>query len=103
MNKKGPSIPTAAATVKKTVANKNSKEAVVYVGPTIIGVAKQNTVYNNGIPAALKAAIEESPIIGNLVIPTNKLPMALKEIASKQGAMQIYFDKAKQYNPKKGA
>lgn len=99
-------IPTAAAIEKKAVVNKKSKEAaketMAYVGPTIIGVAVQNTFYKNGIPDALKAAIEEAPIIGNLLVPISKLPMALKEIESKQGAMHIYIENAKQYKPKKG-
>ena len=100
-------VPTAATTIKETVVIKKGKETtnekVVYVGPSITGVVVQNTIFNNGIPAALKAAIDEAPIIGNLLIPISKLPMALKEIASQQGAMHIYIENAKQYKPKKGA
>jgi len=92
---------------EETVMNEENKKAVietmVYVGQTIAGVATQNTFFNNGIPDALKAVIEEVPAIGGLLIPINKLPMALKEIESKQGAMHIYIENAKQYKPKKGA
>jgi hypothetical protein len=100
-------IPIIATVEKTTVESKSSmetmKETMVYVGPTIIGVAVQNTFFNNGIPDALKAAIADAPIIGNLLIPISKLPMALKEIENKQGAMHIYIQNAKQYKPKKGA
>lgn len=60
----------------------------VYCGPTIPGVAKQFTVYTNGIPPALAAATEKNPILGSLVIPLDKLPDAMRQL--REGAGSIY-------------
>jgi len=80
----------------------SEKESMVYVGPTINGVAVQYTVYNNGISAELKTAIEAMPVIGNLIVPITKLSSTMQNLSNHQGAMHIQFEKAKQYKPKKG-
>lgn len=64
---------------------------VVYCGPTIPGVAKQFTFYNNGIPAPLSAAIEKYPPMGGLVIPLDQLPEAMKKLNGKQGHIYRLF------------
>lgn len=95
---------TAQPASKKASQKKNSasREIVVYLGPTIAGVVVQNTVFNNGITAALKTAIEEEPSIGNLLVPISKLPYALKEINNKNGAMYVLNETAKRYKPMRG-
>ncbi len=92
-------------TIKMTDLKKGSKlvkEKVMYVGPTITGVVIQNTIFSNGIPDTLQAVINDMPSIGNLLVPISKLPDALTQINSKQGAMHIFNENAKQYKPKKG-
>ena len=42
---------------------------VVYCGPSIKGVAKQFTAYNNGIPEGLKAATEKNKVLTALIVP----------------------------------
>ena len=42
---------------------------VVYCGPSIKGVAKQFTAYNNRIPEGLKAATEKNKVLAALIVP----------------------------------
>ena len=68
-----------------TKKTKQTTGTVVYCGPTIPGVAKQNTFYTNGIPTSLEEAIEKNPSLGGLVIPLDQLPEATKKINGKYG------------------
>lgn len=90
----------------KKADTKETKEPIggkiAYAGPTITGVVTSNTVFSNGIPAVLAAAIEEMPSLGKLLVPISRFPAALSEINNKQGAMHIFYEYAKQYRPKKG-
>lgn len=61
---------------------------VVYVGPTVPGVANQNTFYSNGIPTPLAEAIAKNPAMGGLVIPLDQLPDAMKKLRG--GCGHIY-------------
>lgn len=76
----------------KKIRKKN--ETVVYVGPTITGLAMQNTTFNNGIPEKLQGLIKERPILGNLLIPISSLSAALGEISRKEGAAFTAFKAA---------
>ena len=49
------------AKAKKT---EQTAGTVVYVGPTVPGVANQNTFYSNGIPTPLAEAIAKNPTMG---------------------------------------
>lgn len=60
----------------------------VYCGPTIPGVAKQFTFYQDGIPAALEAARKQTPAIGGLLVPLEELPEAMRQL--REGAGNIY-------------
>lgn len=71
------------------MAKKVQKEptTVVYVGPSIVGVVKQNTIFNNGVPKALAAAVEETPAMAGLIVELEQLPQALKQLREKRGAI----------------
>lgn len=58
---------------------------VVYVGPTVPGVANQNTFYTNGIPTPLAEAIVKQPAMEGLVVPLEQLPEAMKNLRSGTG------------------
>lgn len=66
---------------------------IVYVGPTIIGVATRNTVYD-GIPASLQTAIQDAPYLGNLCVPVSGLADAMNQIRQKSGAIYTMYKKA---------
>lgn len=57
----------------------------IYVGPTILGVAIKNTVYENEIPVSLQNAIKENPCFSNLVIGIEQYPVAECMIRNKRG------------------
>lgn len=67
---------------------------IVYVGPTIPGVANRNTVFDGSLPQSLQTAIQETPIIGNLVIPISRLSDALTQIRTKSGSIYTIYQKA---------
>lgn len=69
---------------------------LIYIGPTIPGVAKENTVYNNGLPETLSKKAEEVPAIKALIIPVEKLAAASVELAKPGSALSIVYNKIKQ-------
>lgn len=87
-----------AAKPKVQAAEKESaaKGPMMYVGPTIPGVAVQNTVYTEK-PEALEEAQKECPEIGNLYLPIMKYAMAEQMIRKKTGYIYTAFNKALEY------
>nr|DAO39123.1 MAG TPA: hypothetical protein [Caudoviricetes sp.] len=89
---------------KNTEVVENEPEAVVqaekilmYVGPTIVGVASHGTVLNNGLTESLKATIEKEPAIRGLLIPIENAAAALREIDTKTGATYSLYEKVANY------
>lgn len=80
---------TKAAAKKEAV----QKETVMYIGPSIKNVVATGTLYNNGLPDALKDEMERQPIIGNLIIPVGSLAAAQKELAKAGSALSIMYGK----------
>ncbi len=71
---------------------------VIYVGPTILGVATRNTTYDQ-IPATIMAAAETAPYLASLCVPASVLPEALRQIRAKEGAYWTFYNMAKGYRP----
>ena len=61
-------------TKKTTRKAAEAAGTVVYCGPSIRGVARQYTAYNNGIPQGLKEAAEKNKILAALIVPLEELP-----------------------------
>lgn len=59
----------------------------VYVGPTIPGVVKANTIFRNGLPAALSQRMEQDGAVKSLVIPLEDWPRVRQELAAGRGAL----------------
>lgn len=78
---------TAKAKKKDTSAS----GTVVYCGPTIPGVAKQFTIYNNGIPRTLAEEIVKTPATGGLVVPLDTLPAAMKQLHDGKGRIYTLY------------
>jgi hypothetical protein len=72
---------------------------VVYVGPTIIGLATRNTTYSE-IPQELREAAKEAPYLLSLCVPIGRLPVALDQIRKQQGGIYTFYQKAQGYTPK---
>lgn len=74
-------------------------ETVVYVGPTIAGIASHGTIYNNGLPEGLKKAIEKEPVFRGLVVPTANLAKAINDLQTKSGVTHTLYNKVLNYRP----
>jgi hypothetical protein len=74
---------------KKITAPENGPEPMAYVGPTIVGVAKHGTVFNNGIPKKLQEAVAEKPLLGKLIVKLSDFAEAQKSIIRKKG---VYYE-----------
>lgn len=72
------------------------KGTVVYIGPSLRGVADRNTIYNNGLPKELTGEIEKKPSLANLLVPLPQLAEAMKQINTRQGAYYAFYQKALQ-------
>lgn len=78
----------------KTKRTKKAAEAagtVVYCGPSIKGVARQFTAYNNGIPEGLKQAAEKNKILAALIVPLEDLPEAMRQLRQKSGRIYTLY------------
>jgi hypothetical protein len=68
------------------------KENVVYVGPTVIGVAKSGSVFKDGIlPAKAQECISELPMMKRLFVPQSQYVGAAKELSEKQSALSAIY------------
>ena len=88
-----------AAESKKTEMPK-IQESMMYVGPTIAGMAIQNTVYTEK-PEALKEAQKECPELGNLYLPIKQYATAERMIRTKTGYIHEAYKKALEYKEHK--
>ena len=90
---------------KKTTRQqeKAMKKPVIYIGPSIIGVATTGTVYNNGLTPQLEKAAKEVPSLNTLLVEVGKITQARKELKNKESAIRICYEKAEKYAQEKGA
>lgn len=72
--------------------------SVMYVGPTILGVATRNTMYP-AIPDSIMAAAEADPYIASLCVPISEIATAMEQIRKKEGAYWTFYNMAKGYRP----
>ena len=85
---KQPEQPAKEAAVKEA-----PQEPVIYLGPDMPG-ARQYTVFNNGLPEALKERAKEKPFFNALIVPVSKLAQANTELAKEGSALNILYKKA---------
>ncbi len=64
---------------------------MVYCGPDLPGIARQYTVYRNGLPAPLAEAAENHPAPRGLIVPLDRLPEARRAISEKSGHIYRLF------------
>ena len=87
----------------KQEAPKTVKEPVIYIGPSIVGVATKGTVYKNGLTPQMGKAVEELPALNTLLVEIGKITQARKNLKNKESAVSICYAKAEEYARKKGA
>lgn len=80
---------------QQAAAPARKPEAVVYCGPSVRGIAKQYTVYNNGTPKALDDFIKAHPAAGNLLVPTKNFANMRRALEKKGSPENIIFESVK--------
>lgn len=71
---------------------------VVYLGPTLPGVAKEGTIYIDGITPQLEEACEQMPTIREFIVPVDTYEEVAKRLKdSEDGMSQIYNDISKNW------
>ena len=76
---------------KRTKKAAEAAGTVVYCGPSIKGVARQYTAYNNGIPEGLKQAAEKNKILAALIVPLEDLPEAMRQLRQRSGRIYTLY------------
>lgn len=76
---------------KRTSKAAGAAGTVVYCGPSIKGVARQFTAYNNGIPEGLKAATEKNKVLAAMIVPMEELPEAMRQLRQKSGRIYTLY------------
>ena len=76
---------------KRTSKAAGAAGTVVYCGPSIKGVARQFTAYNNGIPEGLKAATEKNKALAAMIVPLEELPEAMRQLRQKSGRIYTLY------------
>lgn len=82
--------------MKKKEAPANDSGPMVYCGPALPGVARQYTVYRNGIPGSLAEALAEKPVLRGLLLPLDRLPDARKAISGRAGPLYRLYQLAQE-------
>ena len=60
---------------------------VMYIGPTMLGVASRNQVFNeDDLPAGLRLAVSKRPYLGSLLVDTEDVARNLTELTRRKGA-----------------
>lgn len=100
-----PKVKTSTAEEAKeneaAVETKKEQENLMYVGPTIPGIAIQNAIYTE-IPQAAAEACKEVPEMRNLFIPILKYPAAEQMLRTGKGYIFSAYKKALQFKEEGG-
>lgn len=71
------------------------KQVVVYVGPDIKNVVKKNTIFNNGLTKGLQQKIDDTPLIGGLIIPIEQLADVNAQLSKKDSVLNTLYERVK--------
>ena len=84
---------TVAAQKETKGPAKKKAGPLVYCGPTVKGVAKQFTVYTNGVPAALEKYMKEHPAAKALTVTMDRFAAVRANLRKAGTAEAILFEK----------
>ena len=82
---------------KKGTAKQAAGKTVMYLGPSITGVAATGTVYNNGLTPQMQAAAEELPALNTLLVEIGGIVQARHDLRDKNSGVSICYRKAEEY------
>lgn len=68
------------------------KSNLAYLGPTITGVIKHSTVFQDGIlPERIQKCVAEFPMMERLFVKIDEMPEAVKDLHKEQSALSTIF------------
>lgn len=70
-----------------------NESTLIYLGPTIRGVAKHGASFCGGLPRSLEEFREKNPVINNLIVPVSKITETTKAISVEGTVENIAFRK----------
>lgn len=84
---------TKPIVVQKSVTEET--KPLIYIGPTVPGIARNNQVFTNGeLPKELTVKIEEETAIKALIIDVDQLAKADQQIKKENTALNVFYKKA---------
>lgn len=83
-----PEVGSDAAAEEK----QKSREAVMYLGPTIVGVIRHSTVFKEGVlPEKVQECVKQLPMMEKLFVSIGDIPEAVKEINKNQSVLRTIY------------
>lgn len=79
------------------------EDAVIYLGPPIMGVVMPGTVFKNGLTPQLQEVVKELPALSRLLVAMGNVQRARKDLRDPQSAVSICYQSVLDYVKKKGA
>ncbi|MGN0706579.1 MAG: hypothetical protein ACI4JC_01085 [Faecalibacterium sp.] len=70
----------------------SDKNTLVYIGPTIPGVAYNGTAYTDGLPDAFEEIIKEIPALRRLLVHPSELPKCLEQVRLKNSRLHLFYE-----------
>ena len=70
-----------------------TNEQVMYIGPTLRGVAKSGAVFSGGIPKKLEKLAAKKPIIKNLIVPISGIVQTKKDVDTEGTVAAVAYDR----------
>ncbi len=69
-----------------------SREAVMYLGPTIVGVIRHSTVFKEGVlPEKVQECVKQLPMMEKLFVSIGDIPEAVKEINKNESVLRTIY------------
>lgn len=69
-----------------------SREAVMYLGPTIVGVIRHSTVFKEGVlPEKVQECVKQLHMMEKLFVSIGDIPEAVKEINKNQSVLRTIY------------
>lgn len=110
MKENGSNKELASVELEKSAKSRKKEikasEPQIYIGPRFDGMVS-GTVFKNGRPPVLEAAVQAFPVMAELIVPVSQLVRANKELNKPDSALKRFYQMAETHihaglNGKKG-
>lgn len=66
---------------------------MIYVGPTVPGVAERNRIYREDVPKGIREMAGENPYFANLLVPIMQLKVARQDLETRGSVLAVSYRK----------